>query len=166
MRPITFVREATLPLAAEAIAGQILDVDKWPTFAGYWPLPGVRSAAFEVRTPDVVGSRVRVWNTDESSHVEEIVEWEPSRRIRLVMTGFSPPLSRLANRFEETWTFEAADGGTKAVRAFELHPRSAFTRPLLWMISLLLRRAVERQLRELRPAVQAEPASTDRSPAG
>jgi hypothetical protein len=165
MSPVTFTCEATVPLSAEAIAGRILDVASWPTFAGYGPLPGVGSAAFEVRTPAVVGSRVRVRNTDGSGHVEEIAEWEPDRRVRLVMTGFSPPLCRLATRFEETWTFEPVADGTNAVRSFELHPRSAFARPLLWIISRLLRRAVARHLRELGPAVHPNPTATDRSPA-
>jgi hypothetical protein len=31
-----------------------------------------------------------------------------------------------------------------------LHPRSAVTRPALWLISLLLRRAVARHLRQMR----------------
>ena len=44
----------------------------------------------------MVGTRIRVTNTDGSTHVEEIVEWEPARRIRLRIGGFSPPLSRLA----------------------------------------------------------------------
>jgi hypothetical protein len=166
MRPITFTCEATLPLTAADVAGRILDVDAWSSFAGYGPLPGIESAAFEVRTPDVVGSRIRVRNTDGSSHVEEIVGWEPDRRVRMVMTDFTPPLSRLATRFEETWTFQPAAGGTKTVRAFELHPTSAAARPLLWLISRLLRRAVARHLRELGPAADAVPAVTTRPPVG
>src|SRR5262249_3882693 len=112
MKPITFTCEATLSLAPEAIAGQILDLDRWKGFQGYGVLTGIREAAFEVRTPDVLGTRVRVTNTDGSSHVEEIVEWQPDRRLRLLMHEFSPPLSRLATRFEETWEFQRRDDAT------------------------------------------------------
>jgi hypothetical protein len=40
-------------------------------------------AEFAVKTPEVAGSRIRVSNTAGSSHVEEIVDWQPERRIQL-----------------------------------------------------------------------------------
>lgn len=66
MKPITFACHETLPLALEEIAEQILDVSKWPDFRGYRPIPGIKSAEFETRTPNVVGSRIRVAIDDES----------------------------------------------------------------------------------------------------
>jgi hypothetical protein len=150
MRPITFTCTETLPLAPEEIAGQILDVANWPGFTGYGPLPGIKAAVFEVRTPGVVGTRIRVTNTDGSSHVEEIVEWEPDRRLRLDMKDFAPPLSRLATGFEEVWEFERPGDGTRVVRSFTLHPKSFFARPILWLISFLLKRAVARHLSQMR----------------
>ena len=131
MKPITFSCTETLPLPPEEIAGQILDLANWTGFTGYGPMPGIRAAAFESRTPEVVGTRIRVTNTDGSSHVEEVAEWHPDRRLRLEMKDFSPPLSRLATRFEETWDFERAGGGTRVVRSFALHPASSFARPVL-----------------------------------
>jgi hypothetical protein len=85
MKPITFTCEETMPLAPEDIAQQILDLTKWPEFHGYGPIPGIKVAEFEVQTPGIVGSRIRVTNGDGSSHVEEIVEWEPKHRLRLEM---------------------------------------------------------------------------------
>src|SRR5438132_2698304 len=106
MKPITLTCEETLPLVPEDIARQILDLTKWPDFHGYGPLPGIKVAEFEVQTPGIVGSRIRVINTDGSNHVEEIVEWQPDQRLRLHMKEFSAPLSRLATRIEETSEFE------------------------------------------------------------
>lgn len=79
----------------------LLDLTKWPDFQGYGPIPGIKTAVFGVQTPSVVGTRIRVNNLDGSSHVEEIVEWQPERRVRLEFKEFSPPLSRLATTFEE-----------------------------------------------------------------
>ena len=149
MRPITFRCNAALPLAPEAVAVQILDLARWPEFVGYGPLPGIRSAEFEARSPDVVGTRIRVTNRDDSSHVEEVVEWQPARQVRLRMSDFSPPLSRLATAFVETWEFERNGDETSVTRSFELHAKSRATRPVLWLISLLLRRAVARHLRQM-----------------
>ena len=152
MKPISFCCTETLPLVPEDIARQILDFSNWTDFKGFGVLPGIKAAAFEVRTPGVVGTRIRVTNADGSSHVEEVAEWEPARRLRLDMKEFSPPLSRLATGFEETWAFERLGGGTKVVRSFKLHPKSYFTRPALWLISVLLRRAITRHLSQMRRA--------------
>lgn len=154
MRPITFTCAETLTLSPEEIAGQVLDLANWTDFKGYGVLPGIKGAAFETRTPAVVGSRIRVTNTDGSGHVEEIVEWQPDRRLRLDLKDFTPPLSRLATGFRETWDFERLDGGTRVIRSFEMHATSPFTRPVLWLISFLLKRAVARHLRQMREAAK------------
>jgi hypothetical protein len=150
MTPISFSCEETLPLAPEDIARQILDLTKWPEFHGYGPIPGIKTAVFDVETPGVVGTRIRVTNLDGSSHVEEIVEWQPDRRVRLEFKEFSPPLSRLATMFEEIWDFERLEGQTKVTRSFRLHAKSKLARCLLWLISFLLKRAIARHLREMR----------------
>ena len=150
LNPITFRCTATLSLPPGEIAERILDLANWTDFRGYGPLPGIKAAEFEVRTPGIVGSRIRVTNTDGSSHVEEIVEWQPDQRLRLHMQDFSAPLSRLATGFEETWEFERIDDATRVTRSFQLHPRSAVARPFLWLISFLLKRAIARHLRQMR----------------
>src|SRR5690349_7626740 len=113
MKPITFTCRETLELTAEDIAQQILDVAKWLDFQGYGPLPGIKAAEFEVRTPEIVGSRIQVTNTDGSKHVEEIVEWRPRQRVQLHMKDFSAPLSHLATRIEETWEFDRISDETR-----------------------------------------------------
>lgn len=148
-RPITFSCEATLPQKPEEIASQILDLSKWPEFTGYGPLPGIKEAELETKTDNIIGTRIRVTNRDGSTHVEEIVEWQPTQRLRLHMHEFSPPVSRLATAFDETWEFEQDGDQTHVVRFFEMHPKSTLTRPLLWVISFLLKRAIARHLEQM-----------------
>ncbi len=150
MKPITFTCPETLPLAPEEIAEQILDLAKWPEFHGWGPIPGIRTAEFEVRTPNIVGTRIRVTNLDGSTHVEEIVEWQPDRRLQLRMGEFSAPLSRLATEFVETWDFERKDDKTKVMRSFEMHAKSMAAWPILWVISFLLKKAIARHLQEMK----------------
>jgi hypothetical protein len=150
MKPITFSCEQTLALAPEDIARQILDVTKWPDFHGYGPLPGIKVAVFDLQTPGIVGTRIRVTNLDGSSHVEEIVEWQPDQRVRLHMKEFSAPLSRLATGFEETWEFQRVESGTHVTRSIRLHAKSVLARLPLWVISYFLKRAIERHLREMK----------------
>jgi hypothetical protein len=150
MKPITFTCEETLPLAPEAIAQQILDLTKWPEFHGNGPIPGIKVAEFEVQTLGIVGSRIRVTNGDGSSHVEEIVEWQPNHRIRLTMKEYSTPLSRLATEFEETWEFKHTGNETHVTRSFRLHAKSILARLVLWVMSFFLKRAIVRHLLEMR----------------
>jgi hypothetical protein len=159
LKPINFAWEETIGILPEQIAQQILDISRWSGFQGYAVPPGIKAAEFEIRTPEIVGSRIRVTNTDGSSHREEIVEWEPDRRLRLRMGEFSPPLSRLATGFEETWEFRGNGRDTRVVRTFSLHPKSSVARPLLWLISILLKRAIARHLRQMRASGDGDETS-------
>lgn len=150
MKPVTFACNETLALTPEDVARQIVDLTKWPDFHGYGPLPGIKAAEFEIRTPNIVGSRIRVTNRDGSNHVEEIIEWQPTHRIQLHLKEFSPPLSRLATWFVETWDFERVGNQTKVTRSFELKAKSLVAWPVLWVISFMLKKAIARHLREMR----------------
>ena len=148
-KPITFACEATFPISATQIANQILDLTNWTDFKGYGPLPGIAHAEFDLRTPEIVGTRIRVNNQDGSSHVEEIREWNPEQRLRLFMHEFKPPLSRLACGFDEIWVLERDGANTKVTRSFNLHPKSAIGRLVLWGISFLLQRAITNHLKQM-----------------
>jgi len=152
MRPITFTCEETVSITPGDILRQILDPACWPDFKGLGVIPGIRAAHLEVQTPEIVGTRFRVTNTDGSSFVEEIIEWQPDRRLKTRLWDFSAPLSHLATHFEETWEFESVGDKTRVTRFFQLHAKSALTRPLLWVISLFLKRAIARNLRQMSAA--------------
>ncbi len=149
---------ATLRLTPAEIAAGILDLDNWPTFTGYGPLPGIRSAAFEAPLPanhesepsSVVGTRIRVANTDGSRHTEEILAWDPEREIRIRLGGFTKPLRWFASHFEETWHITPkADGTTAVERVFELHPLGWWGVPMLWFVRPLMKRAVLRHMESI-----------------
>ena len=167
MPPIRFACQSLLSIAPEAIAAQILDLAQWTSFQGYGPIPGIRSATFALRTEGVVGTQISVVNRDGSAHIEEITEWEPNSRLALRMHSFTPPVSLLATHFIETWTFapeprtnsgaSASLGAreatrTLATRSFELHPRSIFARPILWLISFFLKAAIQKHTQKIASA--------------
>lgn len=150
MKPITFSCAETIQLAPGEIVQRILNLTNWTDFKGFAFLPGIKAAEFEIKTPEIVGSRIKVTNTDGSHHVEEIVEWELDRRLTMRFKDLSPPVSRLATGFDETWEFQPLGDGTEVVRSFELHAKSALMRPLLWMISIFLKKAIARHLTQMR----------------
>ncbi|TWU06675.1 Polyketide cyclase / dehydrase and lipid transport [Symmachiella macrocystis] len=147
--PIRFTCENVLPDTPEDIAAHILELSNWPDFTGYGPLPGIKQAEFEIRTPEVVGTRIRASNCDGSSHVEEVIVWDLPRRLQLRMQDFSAPVSHIASHFDEFWEFAPANNGTQVTRSMELYAKSALTRPLLWLISKFLKRAIARHLCQL-----------------
>ena len=55
----------------------------------------------------------------------------------------------LVSRIEETWNFTVVGDETYVVRRFKLYPRRSWARPIVWLISLLLRRAIRRHLRDM-----------------
>jgi hypothetical protein len=149
MQPIVFACHRTIRKSGMEIASEIANIERWSEFGGYGPLPGIERAHYETRTDNMIGSRIHVRNRDGSEHVEEFYEWEPGRKISMKMHNFSPPLRHLTTHFLEEWTLETREGGTFVTRQFQLFPRSAATRPFLWLISLLFRRAVARHLAEI-----------------
>jgi hypothetical protein len=56
----------------------------------------------------------------------------------------------LATGFTEAWEFERVGDGTRVARSFEMHAKSGLARPVLWLISFLLKRAIARHLRQMR----------------
>ena len=146
MKPIAFQCDRVIPLSADRICSEIADTSRWSEFGGYGVLPGIENAEYELRTQAMVGSRIRVRNTDGSGHVEEICAWIPGKEVAMKLHEFTPPLSRLATHFIEEWTFRPENGATHVTRRFELYPKRPATRPLVWLISLLFRRAIARHL--------------------
>lgn len=149
MNPIEFECTQTIPAPADVIFDRIADTATWSAFRGYGILPGIRSAAYEMRAPAMVGSRIRVRNTDGSEHVEEIYKWEAGSAIAMRLLEFGAPLSSLAAQYSEEWRFEPRPSGTSVSRRIRMYPKSAFTRPMLWLISLLLKQAIARNLDEM-----------------
>lgn len=147
LKPLTFSCQATLDTAPAAIVSDIFNLSLWPSFQGYGPLPGIAGAEFEGRpTPDWVGTRIRVTNTDGSSHIEEVKSWD-GRQLVMELGSFSPPLVRLASHFVETWQFVPLPSGhTLVKRQFLLYPRSWMGRLWLKGIALMLKQAVQRHL--------------------
>lgn len=152
---------AALPVSPDEFAANLLDLSRWPEFTGYGPLPGIRAAEFDLLTPDRAGTRIRVRNTDGSTHIEEIVCWELPQRIALEFKELPAPLSRLARRFLETWEFQPNGASTELTRTFRLEAAAFWTWPILWLLARLLRGAAVRHLKQLAQSAATERLSAD-----
>jgi hypothetical protein len=129
---------------SQEICSAFLDTDRWPEFKGYSILPGIKNAHFEIRTPTVVGSRIKVQNTDGSSHVEEIIEWDVINKVTLRFQEFDSPLKHFATHFIEEWSFGKSTHGTEVSRAMTMYPKGIYGWVMLVPISQLMKKAFEK----------------------
>jgi hypothetical protein len=141
---ITFSIDVTSTVSPDEILEGIFDVDKWTSFAGYGPLPGIRKVIKESPMNAPLGTVFYVENTDGSQHRETVMDIDPSRSITMKIDDFAPPLSSLATHFVERWDFCDFDTSHRIIRTFELHSTTRFSTIPLWAISHLLRKAVKR----------------------
>lgn len=148
MKPIEIKIIGHIQKSSSEICAEILDTERWSEFEGYSILPGIKNAHFEVKTPGLVGSRIKVQNQDGSAHVEEIIEWDVATRIRLRFQEFSSPLQHLATHFIETWEFRKSPNGTEAARIMTLYPKGWLGWLMLIPISTLMKKAFEKNLRQ------------------
>jgi len=88
--------------------------------------------------------------TDGGTYLTEIVEWDPTRTVRMVRSGFTGAIAALATSIDETWHFEASASETKVVRSFKMFPRTFLAKPALAFLSPALKRAVELHMDQLR----------------
>ena len=146
MKPIEIEIHGHTQQSSQEICMALLDTARWPEFTGYSILPGIKSARFEVQTPNIVGSRIKVQNTDGSSHVEEIVEWDAANKVVLKFQEFEPPLKHLATHFLETWRFQKSASGTDVSRSMAMYPKGLLGWLLLLPISSLMKKAFEKNL--------------------
>ncbi len=140
---IAFSIRASCSLPPEQICKAFFDADSWSSFVGYGPLPGVKRAVKEAPHDAKVGTIFYVENTDGSTHKETVEAYDPGKRIAIRMDCFSPPLRSMATHFTECWEFAESDAGCQLIRTFELHPTNKLSTVPLWIISRLLKKAVE-----------------------
>lgn len=133
----------------QEICLELLDTARWSEFEGYFILPGIESACFETKTPDMVGSRIKVQNKDGSSHVEEIIEWNVVNKVALRFQEFDSPLKHLATHFVETWRFRELDNRTEISRIMTMYPKGLIGWLMSVPISRLMKRALEKNLMQM-----------------
>lgn len=147
MKPIEINIHGSTNQTPHEICAFFLETERWPEFTRYSILPGIKQASFENKTPELVGSRIRVFNTDGSTHVEEIVEWNEDHKIILRFQDFSAPLKYLASHFVEEWQFHRLGTVTELTRSMTFHPKGLFGWLMLIPISRLMKKAFEQNAR-------------------
>jgi len=117
MKPITLKVKETHQSAPSVLAERILNPGRDRNFVGQDESPGILSATVEQRPAEVIGTRTRVTTDEGTSYIEEIVEWEPDKRVSVEVKEFSDSMASARFRFIESWEFERIDDKTKVIRS-------------------------------------------------
>jgi hypothetical protein len=149
MKPLEIKISGRSQKSSQEICAEFLDTDRWSEFEGYFILPGIEKAHFEIKTPALVGSRIIVQNKDGSSHVEEIIQWDVENKIALRFQEFHSPLQYFAAYFIEAWEFRKSGDGTEITRRMTMAPKGLFGWLMLAPISLLMKKSFEKNLIQL-----------------
>jgi hypothetical protein len=149
MKPILIKITGHTGRSSQEVCAEFLKTERWSEFKGYLFLPGIKKAEFELKTPGVLGSRIKVYNTDGSTHIEEVIKWDVENQIALRFDAFQPPLQNLATHFIETLRFKKSDGGTDIERSMVMYPKGLSGQILLLPISRLMKKSLERNIRQL-----------------
>jgi hypothetical protein len=146
MKPIEIKVVRQIEKSSQEICSEFLNTERWSEFTGYSILPGIKNAHFENRTPALVGSRIKVQNTDGSSHIEEIIEWDVTNKVAMKFQEFDSPLKQLASHFIETWSFRKSNNGTEVTRSMVMVPKGILGWLMLTPISRLMKKAFEKNV--------------------
>ena len=142
--------ERTIDVSAEKLCERIFDTENWKTFEGWGLIPGIDSARYVLKTSNWVGSRIEVKNRDKTTHIEEITEYVSGKSLTIKLHEFSLPVKALVTHFIERWTFFSEPSGkTRVIREMDIFPAHSIASPLLWVVSRLLKRALENHLEKL-----------------
>lgn len=131
---------------AGAICDEFLDPSTWNSFRGNLVVPGItRATRQEPLDGAGIGMVFDVWNTDGTTHREEVIDYEHGRCIAMRMTAFPAPLRFLVREIGEEWQFSAA----AVTRSFRLTPSGPLAILPLLLIRPFLRSAVLAHTRRL-----------------
>jgi hypothetical protein len=146
-------RIAAAPAAAYALS---LDAQRFPPlFAGFGPIPSIRSIT--LHAPPAVGSTRELHNSDGARPRERITALEPGARHAYVLDGLRAPLSWLVRAGVADWRFAPADGGCDVHWQY----RFTLTHALAWplaapLLHLFMATAMRRCLEAMAGVLEAD----------
>lgn len=119
--------------------------DVWATMADFGGISrwasNVDHSSLTTEQPDGVGAQRRV-QVGRSALLEQIIEWEPGRRLGYRIDGLPPVIRSLTN----TWELEESDGSTTVTLRSRI---DAGSRPPQLVVARMAGRALAKTSREM-----------------
>lgn len=150
----SLVHRVVIDRPVDIVWAHFVDAANLTDFAGYGPIPGIARASVD---GEGVGMRRAITNTDGSSHREEVIVYEPPRRIVDRIDGFDSPVRLLAREITDELRFEPRGDATELVRTFTVELRSVLAWPLARVMRLFMSRAIARHHANAKARIESSP---------
>jgi uncharacterized protein YndB with AHSA1/START domain len=124
-------------------------------FRGIPPLiPGIVEARFPEEGAPRPGMLRHVKLSDGSRVVERLLAFEAPRLHRYDMAEMQRLQKLLLTNMQGEWTFSPEGEGCRVVWDYSFFEKSAVTRPVVWLVAKLFRRAMQNCLDQLAAAMK------------
>lgn len=149
-QPLVVEQSRAIPVTQEAAFDGTVPMPL-PTLFHRWygPIPPIKAVHDQTGEWDVVGKTRTVQLTGGGSMREQLTCFDAPRAFGYTLTDVKGAMAPLVGHVDGMWSFEPAGTGTKVTWRWTIHPRSAFTAPLLPVFGKLWLGYARRSLEEL-----------------
>lgn len=144
---VSVVIETVFAAPRDRVFRVFADDAAFQAFPGAWPIPGIRRVEHLSGDGTKPGDRMRMHNSDGTTHEERVTAFDPGRLIALGLGPFQSPMRFLVRDGTDTAEFFDGPTGdrTHLRQRFTFEPASPLTAPVVWVLAhLFLARAVAR----------------------
>lgn len=149
-QPLVVEQSRAIPVTVEAAFDGTVPIPL-PTLFHRWygPIPPIKAVHGQAGEWNAVGKSRTVQLTGGGSMHEQLTSYDAPRSFGYTLSDVKGPLAPLVDHVDGLWSFEPTGTGTKVTWRWTIHPRSAFTAPLLPVFGKLWLGYARQSLEEL-----------------
>jgi hypothetical protein len=149
-QPLVIEQSRAIPAAREQLFRDMVPMPL-PTLFHRWygPIPPIKAVRDQTGDWDAVGKSRTVVLSGGGSMREELTSYDEPSSFGYTLSEVKGPMAPLVDHVDGLWSFEPVGTGTKVTWRWTIHPRSAFTAPMLPVFGRLWLGYARQSLEEL-----------------
>ena len=149
-QPLVVEQSRAIPAAREQMFRDLVPMPL-PTLFHRWygPIPPIKAVRDQTGDWDAVGKSRTVVLSGGGSMREELTSYDEPSSFGYTLSEVKGPMAPLVDHVDGLWSFEPVGTGTKVTWRWTIHPRSAFTAPMLPVFGRLWLGYARQSLEEL-----------------
>jgi hypothetical protein len=149
-QPLVVEQSRAIPVAQQDLFRDMVPMPLPALFhRWYGPIPPIKAVRDQSGDWDAVGQSRTVLLTGGGSMREQLTSYDAPRSFGYTLSDVKGPLAPLVDHVDGLWSFEPVGTGTKVTWQWTIHPRSAFTAPVLPVFGRLWLGYARQSLEEL-----------------
>jgi hypothetical protein len=136
-QPVAVEQSRIIPVGPDAAFNAALEIPL-PTLLHrrHGPFPPIKTVAGQTRWAKAGDSRTII-PAGGGSMRETLTGVDGPRSFGYAITEIAGPMALLVDHIAGRWTFDQQGSGTRVTWGWTLHPKSALTAPVVWMLGRL-----------------------------